>query len=419
MNRVRAGKACIHCHQRRVKCDAWQNGVPCSRCQLKGFPDCALIKTRRGTWDRRQRQDLAAVPTSETLEGQTSTQTECALPPEGEGPAVDSHSQSNLESNQTFSSNGNQPLQEGWSPSIPTEPQEQRDGTPSVASADSTKPPCDDGPEHISWARVFDQFEASKISTHPILSGSEITYLGEAFPLIQILDSALKTGRVPVHYAIPNDGSTQRPGRGLQPEELSFCQAKTALDTPERAPLDALVSSFMELVYPMYPVVLGGDFMRRYREGTISLLLLHAVCFASATYCPMVTIFQAGYSDRKSARMAYYKKAEVLYNIGYERNRVVLVQATILLTFVTGEPNSQHMYYDWLSAAVTNAEMLGLHRSTAASKISPRERSLLKRLWWVLVVRDAFCAACMGRTLRADLTQSDVEMLSHEDFGSD
>ena len=49
----------------------------------------------------------------------------------------------------------------------------------------------------------------------------------------------------------------------------------------------------------------------------------------------------------------------------------------------------------------------------------PKDRSLLKRLWWVLSVRDAFCASLVGRPLRIDTDHSDVEMLTMKDFEHD
>ena len=40
----------------------------------------------------------------------------------------------------------------------------------------------------------------------------------------------------------------------------------------------------------------------------------------------------------------------------------------------------------------------------------------MKRIWWTLVVRDAYCAALLGRPFRTNIPQCDVPMLELEDF---
>lgn len=52
-SRLRAAKACKRCSQRKVKFDAIKNGLPCSRCRMDNHDDCALILSRRGTYDRK------------------------------------------------------------------------------------------------------------------------------------------------------------------------------------------------------------------------------------------------------------------------------------------------------------------------------------------------------------------------------
>src|SRR5690242_19918931 len=61
--RFRAAKACRQCHQRRVKCDALEKGIPCTRCQQRGDSDCELITSRRGTYprDRMRTQETTRV----------------------------------------------------------------------------------------------------------------------------------------------------------------------------------------------------------------------------------------------------------------------------------------------------------------------------------------------------------------------
>lgn len=51
--RLRAAKACQRCNQRKIKCDATLVGFPCSRCRMDGAPNCVLVSSKRGTYDRK------------------------------------------------------------------------------------------------------------------------------------------------------------------------------------------------------------------------------------------------------------------------------------------------------------------------------------------------------------------------------
>ena len=50
----RAAKACQRCNQKRIKCDALQRGLPCSRCREIGEAECTLLESRRGTYARKR-----------------------------------------------------------------------------------------------------------------------------------------------------------------------------------------------------------------------------------------------------------------------------------------------------------------------------------------------------------------------------
>lgn len=52
--RFRAAKACRRCNEKRVKCDATELGLPCTRCKQGNRNDCALIQSRRGIYQRKK-----------------------------------------------------------------------------------------------------------------------------------------------------------------------------------------------------------------------------------------------------------------------------------------------------------------------------------------------------------------------------
>lgn len=54
--RQRAPKACQHCSQRKIKCDASLGYMPCSRCRMDGVDQCVLLASHRGTYSRKRRR---------------------------------------------------------------------------------------------------------------------------------------------------------------------------------------------------------------------------------------------------------------------------------------------------------------------------------------------------------------------------
>lgn len=205
----------------------------------------------------------------------------------------------------------------------------------------------------------------------------------------------------------------------MHPEDIVFLNAKKAFETPGRETLDALIGVFLDRVFPLYPIVTRQDFLEQYRARRIPWILLHALCFIAATYCPPTILSRAGFESRQQARFSFYSKAKALFDTGYEGNKIVILQVSILMSFWGGSPNNYWNFYSWISAGVTIAETLGFHRSMAGTNMKPQDRSLLKRLWWILVVRDATCAALVGRPFRVNLDHCNLDTLTVEDFQFD
>jgi hypothetical protein len=81
--------------------------------------------------------------------------------------------------------------------------------------------------------------------------------------------------------------------------------------------------------------------------------------------------------------------------------------------------NSVYNACSWLDFAFTIAESMGIHRSTSSLGVNNKDKGRVKRLWWTLAVRDAYCAALLGRPFRINIPQCDVSMLDIDDFASE
>ena len=66
----------------------------------------------------------------------------------------------------------------------------------------------------------------------------------------------------------------------------------------------------------------------------------------------------------------------------------------------------------WVSRELTN-------NSIEASQLSKADKRLWKRIWWTLFTRDRSVAVALGRPVSINIEDSDVEMVSEDDFIDD
>lgn len=193
------------------------------------------------------------------------------------------------------------------------------------------------------------------------------------------------------------------------PEDIAYLEAKGTFVDPDPNQLDQLVTAFLDNFCPLYSIVNKDEVLECHRARSLPWILLHAICFLGATFCDSAVIHKSNYKSRLHARRAFYDKAKVLFDVGYETDKVVLLQTVIMLSFWGPQMNSYWNPCSWVGFAVTIASSLGIHRSAAFARVTGRDKGLLKRLWWTLVVRDAYCAALLGRPFRIDMALCDTE----------
>lgn len=113
------------------------------------------------------------------------------------------------------------------------------------------------------------------------------------------------------------------------------------------------------------------------------------------------------------------EKAKALWSIGYEKDKFVLLETVLMLSFLGPQMNSVYNACSWLDFGFTIAESMGIHRSASALGVSTKDKGRVKRLWWTLAVRDAYCATLLGRPFRINIAHCDMPMLDLEDFASE
>ena len=273
---------------------------------------------------------------------------------------------------------------------------------------------------------MFDHFLNNRENGQDWIDKCSITYLGESFPLAIVLGGLKDGSRRKLHHLGPpfpgaqGNAPFQSQPAHMLPEDLEYLRAKGVFSLPEKAHLDVLISVFLDHVYPLYTIVSRQEFIQQYKIDHLSLILVYAVSFIAVTFASQSVLSRLDFHSRQEARSFFYKKAKALFDMEYETNKIAILQSTFLLSFYGGGPNTYWNFYSWISTAVTIAEAIGIHRSTIAiSNMQPQDKSLMRRLWWALVIRDSICSTLVGRPFRIDLGQADTDILTIEDFAHD
>ena len=300
------------------------------------------------------------------------------------------------------------------------------------------------------------QFMKPKFARAPIKEAGRVAYLGESSNLSLLVHDRHGTTDV-VHYPLPENIRGAR-ARLTEPDqmEIEILQQRGAFLLPPRALCDELVDAYFRWVAPIVPVINRSRFMKRYRDtkNPPSLLLLQAILLAGSRVCTNPQLMDATGSTTPAA-MTFYKRAKALYDANYEDDRITIVQALILMGWYWEGPEgkgqastefadyarsniaadvTKNVFY-WTRVAIVVAQGAGMHRrylvspesgllantcfSVESSQLSRQDKRLWKRVWWSLFTRDRSVAVALGRPVSINTDDSDVEMITEEDFIED
>jgi len=301
----------------------------------------------------------------------------------------------------------------------------------------------------------YTHFMKPKFARAPIREAGRVAYLGESSNLSLLVHDRHGTTDV-VHYPLPDSvkGSRARL-TNLDEIEIDILHRRGAFLLPPRALCDELVDSFFKWVAPVVPVINKNRFMARYRDSKNppSLLLLQAILLAGSRVCTNTQLMDANGSTTPAA-MTFYKRAKALFDANYEDDRVTIVQALVLMGWYWEGPEGRYYHTCPRHPKLTillyrrNEECLLLdqscnrcctglrhapevrsqssrgeqslsNHSVEGSQLSRPDKRLWKRIWWTLFTRDRSVAVALGRPVHINVDDSDVEMVTEDDFIED
>ncbi|WDK11796.1 fungal specific transcription factor domain-containing protein [Colletotrichum graminicola] len=406
IKRQRASRACETCHARKVRCDAASLGVPCTNCvafQIEcRIPTPKRKKTTNAGTNKDSDRSASTSPFSHTLnlgltEVRSSEKGDTADDRSPRAPSVSA------------------PGPGTFPPRTPAV-YHTTDGTPSSNYTESQA-----RKEEVDSGTYLNLVMKPKFTRAPITDAGRVAYLGESSNLTLLVHDRQGSSDV-VHYPLPENvrGSRARLTE-LDNVEIDILHQRGAFLLPPRSLCDELIDSYFKWIHPIVPVINRTRFMRQYRDpkNPPSLLLLQAVLLAGSRVCTNPQLMDANGSTTPAA-LTFYKRAKALYDANYEDDRVTIVQSLLLMGWYWEGPEdvTKNVFY-WSRVATIVAQGSGMHRSVEQSQLSRSDKRLWKRIWWTLFTRDRSVAVALGRPVHINLDDSDVEMLTEDDFIED
>ncbi|KAI5303802.1 Transcriptional activator of fatty acid utilization [Ascosphaera pollenicola] len=284
---------------------------------------------------------------------------------------------------------------------------------PLVATGPPQSAPPTTTTNQENLASQYPSFMKPKFARAPIREAGRVAYLGESSNLSLLVHDKHGSADV-VHYPLPDDIRGPRARLcDLDNLEIDILHQRGAFLLPPRILCDELVDAYFTWVAPVVPIINRSRFMRRYQDpkNPPSLLLLQAMLLAGCRVCTNTQLMDASGSTTPAA-MTFYKRAKALIDANYEDDRVTIVQALVLMDV------TKNVFY-WTRVATAVAQGSGMHRSVESSQLSRTDKRLWKRIWWTLYTRDRSVAVALGRPISVNTCDSDVEMITEDDFIED
>ncbi|KAL4984345.1 fungal-specific transcription factor domain-containing protein [Aspergillus falconensis] len=370
--RYRSTVACHSCRSRKVRCSVNVTGIPCIRCS-QDRAEC-VVNPRNET----SRASRRTGPVRQRLRAATSS------PPNRV---------------ETYAGNETSAFQRRTTDS-PAQPITSRS-----ASQHDIQDEERNGLE-IAAAALGDPERAGRVPF----------YTGDKTGITSTL-SLLSSGEsLPQHLFIPSRNS-----KSLSEEDRNYLASKGVFDLPSSDACQCLLQAYFRHVHTIMPIIEADQILHYFQTGRLqeyNLILVWSVFFVAVNVSHVLA--RQGNTPFKSYRTMANVEKQCLYNNGGERDKIVLLQASLLLGFWHSEADEHSQPWYWSGISVSLCQMLGLHRNPDTPRynvaIMDRQRQLWRRLWWTCFLRDRWLSLTLGRPLRIDLDDCDVPMPTVSDI---
>ncbi|RDW61123.1 transcription factor domain-containing protein [Aspergillus mulundensis] len=186
--------------------------------------------------------------------------------------------------------------------------------------------------------------------------------------------------------------------------DLQLLREQDAFTLPTNQVQHELITTFLEYGHTWTPIIDPA-----WLTGSApSFLLLQALFVAASRMSPQPN----DYGPPED----FYRRAKLLFFFGIERDPLIQLSSALLLHWYN-PVGANTLVTDtsafWLRTAESIAFQVGLHKEPDGGD---RQKSLRRRLWWTMVLRDCITSAETGRPRTLNLSDSDIFPPSIDDF---
>ncbi|KAI8682296.1 Zn(2)-C6 fungal-type domain-containing protein [Fusarium sp. Ph1] len=249
--------------------------------------------------------------------------------------------------------------------------------------------------------------------------------------------------------------------KSLLPQDLAFLTSQGCFIVPHRAALDEFMQQYFLHVHPMLPILNEKDHWQAYNsqdsqgQGRMSILVLQGLLFVSSgvrspfsprephhltrvQFVSLETIKSLGFRTVHQAKLAFYRRAKLLYDFNCEKSSISIAQAALLLAQTHLIPHclagNKPLGSIWLGVAIAYARDAKAHcyfslktKSLAELPKFQKLHNTLKRLWWCCIICDRLLPLTSRQNIK--ITKSNFSFsgcpplgsadLADESYGSD
>ncbi|KAH6980793.1 fungal-specific transcription factor domain-containing protein [Ilyonectria sp. MPI-CAGE-AT-0026] len=387
----RSPQACLYCRSRKVRCDVSKNGQPCMNCNLDE-QKCVVTKRASRRFSNGHSK-FQACPQPDTGRRKTTRAQEPIIETITE---LDIHPQRPSTCDQpAYNDKPNQSVVEDHH-DTPTGKNAQSDTSGTSDSCyeatPAVEPPATD---------LLSSFFVNPGADQPPEPSEMVVYCSYSFLAISNM------------FYVPA-------------QDVRFLDKEDCFRLPARSILDQAIQQYFLHVHPLLPMLSEADFWEAYYSPApeeakkTSLLLIQAMLFVSCNFLPLESINRLGYSNVRSARASFYRKAKLIYDFGVEPSSLATAQAALLLTFWTPPLNADSKpNTSWLMIAIENARRTKADYYSDISNLTakkPGDHAILRRLWWCCIIRDRILPLGLRRSIL--ITPAHFDFKKNMELGS-
>ncbi|KAK5054570.1 hypothetical protein LTR84_001461 [Exophiala bonariae] len=210
-----------------------------------------------------------------------------------------------------------------------------------------------------------------------------------------------------------------RPLHEIKSADLEYLSQCGALSVPYDELRDQLLRSVALYVCPFLPVLDLQELLDGVdgKHGCkISLILFQAVMFAGTAFVDLQYLLDAGFENRISARAHFAQKIKLLYDVGWETDRVILIQSLLHYVYWYVSSNDQKDPPYWLGICLSLAAGIGLNVESTYDNLDVKTSRLWRRIWWSCVSRDRISCIATRKPMRIKCEETNLPVLKFKDF---